>query len=109
MPPLPAEEIIGWVGDCERSVLADRVGIDLEVEIHTNKLEECIIDCDESDFDRHLEVLEPTKLTQQVSDLVVNLRRMLDDQADAQEEGNDRSGLPALRVEPAGVAAESAA
>ena len=42
--------------DCERTVLADRVGLDLEVEVDADVLEELILDGDEPDLDRHLKV-----------------------------------------------------
>ena len=51
---------------------------------------------DEPDLDRDLKVLEPAKLPQQVGDLLVHLGRVLDDQADAEEERHDRTGLPLL-------------
>ena len=52
--------------------------------------------------------MEPAKLAEQVGDLLVNFRRVLDDQADAEEERHDRTGLPLL-VDAAGIAAEAAA
>ena len=72
-------------------------------------LEEGIVDRDEPDFDRHLKVLEPAKLAEQVGDLVVNFGRVLDDQADAEEERDDRTRLPLLIEAAACIAAEAAA
>ena len=77
-------------------MLADRVGLDLEVEVDADQLEEGVVDRDEPDFDRDLKVLEPAELAEQVGDLVVDFRRVLDDQADAQEERDDRTRLPLL-------------
>ena len=98
----------GRVRDREGTVLADRVGLDLEVEVDTDELEERVVDRDEPDFDRHLKVLQPAKLAEQVGDLLVHFGRVLDDQADAEEERNDRTRLPLL-IDAAGVAAEAAA
>ena len=92
----------------EGGVLADGLGVDLEVEIDADRLVEVIARGDESDFDRDLEVLEPAELAEQVGDLVVDLRRVADDQADAQVERRDRADRLG-GVEAAGVAAEAAA
>ena len=51
-------------------------------------------------------ILQPAKLAEQVGDLVVNFGRVFDDQADAEEEGNDCTGLP-LGIDTAGIAAEA--
>ena len=77
-------------------MFSDGVGLDLEVEIDTDELEEVIADRDEPDFNRDLKVLEPAKLAQQVGDLFMDFRRVLDDQADAEEERYDRTWLPLL-------------
>ena len=91
----------------ERGVLADGLGVDLEVEIDADRLVEVIAQGDEPDFDRDLEVLEPAELAEQVGDLVVDLRRVADDQADAEVERRDRADRLG-GVEAAGVAAEPA-
>ncbi len=70
------------------------VGLDIEVEVDADLLEEVIADRDEPDFNRNLEVLEPPQLPEQVGDLFVDFRRVLDDQTQTQEEGHDRTGLP---------------
>ena len=67
-------------------MLADRVGLDREVEVDADLLEEVVGDGDEPDLDRDLKVLEPAELPEQVGDLLVDLRRVPDDQADAEEE-----------------------
>ena len=91
-------------------MLADRVGLDREVEVDTDLLEEVVADGDEPDLDRDLKVLEPAELAEQVGDLLVDLGRVADDQADAEEERDDRAGRPLLLVDPAAAAAaESAA
>src|SRR5262249_14337683 len=68
-------------------------------------------DGDEPHLDRDLEVLQAAKLAEQVGDLFVDLGRVPDDQADAEEERDDRPGGPRLLVEPstAATAAEAAA
>ena len=90
-------------------MFSDRVRLNLEIEIHPDKLEEGIVDRDKPDFDRHLEVLQPAELAEQVSDLIVNFRRVLDDQADTEEERDDRTRLALLVEAAACVAAKSAA
>ena len=89
-------------------MLADGVGLDLEVEVHADLLEEVILDGDESDLDRDLQVLEPAELAEQVGDLLVDLGRVADDQADAQEERRDGTDRPG-DIETAGIAAERTA
>ena len=64
---------------------------------------------DEPDLDRDLKVLQPPELPEQVGDLVVDLGRVADDQADAQEERHDRADRLPLVVDAAGIAAEAAA
>ena len=88
------EERRDRIRDRERAVLADRVGLDLEVEVDADLLEEVVADRDEPDLDRDLEVLEPAELAEQVGDLLVDLRRVADDQADAEEERRDRTDRP---------------
>src|SRR5207248_6310462 len=83
------------------------VGLDLEVEVHANLLEEVILDGDKPDLDRDLEILEPAQLAEQVGDLVVDLRRVADDQADAQEERRDGADGPG-GIDSAGIPAEAA-
>ncbi len=58
------------------SVLANRVGLDIEVEVDSDEFEEVVADGDEPDFDRDLEVLKPAELPQQVGDLLVDFRRV---------------------------------
>ena len=102
------EERIGRVRNRERTMLTDRVGLDIEVEVDADLLEEVIADRDEANFDRHLEVLEPPQLPEQVGDLFVDFRRVLDDQAQAQEEGHDRTGLPLRCAAGIGTSTEAA-
>ena len=80
------------VRERECAMLADRVGLDLEVEVDADLLEEVVADGDEPDFDGDLKVLKPPELAEQVGDLLMDLGRVPDDQADAEEEGNDRAG-----------------
>ncbi len=75
-----------------------------EIEVHADLLEEVILDGDEADLDRDLQVLEPPQLTEQVGHLVVDLRRVADDQADAQEERRDGTDGPG-DIKTAGIAA----
>ena len=103
------EQRRGRVRGREGRVFADRVGLDLEVEVDADQFEEGVVDRDEPHFDRDLKVLEPAELPQQVGDLLVDLSGMLDDQADAEEERHDRTGLPLLVDAAACVAAEAAA
>src|SRR5262249_30601411 len=79
----------GWVREGERAEPADRVGLDLEVEVHADSLEEVVADLDEPDLDGDLEVLEPPELPEEVNDLVVDLGGVADDQADIEEERGD--------------------
>ena len=74
-----------------RCFLADALGLDREVEVDADLLEEVVAHGDEPDLDRDLEVLEPAELAEQVGDLFVDLRRVADDQADAQVERRDRA------------------
>ncbi len=80
-------------------MFTDCVGQDLEVEVDTDLLEEVVADGDEADLDGDLEVLQPPELAEQVGDLLMDLGRVADDQADAQEERNDRSGRTLLRID----------
>ena len=92
------EERCGGVDRGEGRVLADRVGLDLEVEVHPDLLEEVVLHRDEPDLDRDLEVLQSPELAEQVGHLVVDLRRVADDQADAEEERRDGTGRTRLDV-----------
>ena len=92
------------VRDRERAVLTDRLREDVEVEVDGDVLEERVAEGDEPDLDRDLQVLEPAELPEQVGDLVVDLGRVADDQADAEKERGDRADRLRL-VEAAGVAA----
>ena len=89
-------------------MLTDRVGLDLEVEVDTDLLEERVVHRDEPHLDGDLKVLKPSELAQQVGDLFVHLGSVLDDQADAEEERHDRTRLPHV-VDAALVAAEPTA
>ena len=55
----------GRLGNRQRAVPADGVGLDLEVEVHADLLEEVVLDRDEPDLDRDLQVLEPPQLAEQ--------------------------------------------
>jgi hypothetical protein len=61
------------VVDGEGGFPADDVGLDAEVEVDADLLEEVVVDGDEPDLDGDLQVLEPAELPQQVDDLVVDL------------------------------------
>ncbi len=100
LPGLPCRVL-----DRERGLLADRVRLDREVEVDADLLEEAVADGDEPDLDRDLQVLEPAELAEEVDDVVVDLRRVADDQADVQEERRDRAdrlvgGVVAARRRP---------
>ncbi len=66
--------------------------MDVEVEVDSDPLEEPVGHRHEPHFDRHLQVLQPSQLFEQVGDLVVHLLRLADDQAERRVELLDRSG-----------------
>ena len=90
----------------EGALSTDRVRVDGEVEIHTDLLEEVVADRDEPDLDRDLKVLQPAKLFEEVGHLVMDLRRMANDQADAEEERCDGADRRAV-VDAAGTSASA--
>jgi hypothetical protein len=71
-----------------------RIGDDLldwvEVEVHADPLEEVVVEGDEADFDRDLQVLHPPQLLQQIDDLLVDFLRLADDEAEVRGRGGDR-------------------
>ena len=68
-----------------------RVVIDVEVEIDADPFEEVVVQRDEANFDRHLQVLQPPQLVQQIGDLFVDFLRLADDQAQVRRERLDRA------------------
>ena len=66
------------------------VGLDVEVEVDADPLEERVGERDEPDLDRHLEILEPAELLEEVGDLLVHLLRLADDEAEVRLERPDR-------------------
>src|SRR6185312_337610 len=82
----------------EGRLLAHGIRLDVEVEIDADLLEEVVADGDEPDLDRDLQVLEPPELLEQLGDLLVDLGRVADDQADAEQERRDRAGLGILGI-----------
>ena len=76
------------------------VVVDVEVEVDADPLEEVVVERDEADFDRHLQVLQAPQLLQQVGDLLVDVLRLADDEAQVGLEGRDRAG--AADVVPGG-------
>ena len=56
------------------------LGDTIEVEVDTNSFEELVSDCDKPHFNRHLQVLEATQLSQQVGHFIVNLLCLTNDQ-----------------------------
>ena len=67
------------------------VVVDVEVEVDADPLEEVVVERDEADFDRHLQVLQPPQLFQQVDDFLVDFLRLADDQAQVGLERGDRA------------------
>ena len=73
------------------------VGLDVEVEVDTDPLEEGVVEADEPNLDRHLEILETAELLEEIGDLVVHFLRLADNDAQVRRERLDRS-LAADRV-----------
>ena len=73
--------------------------MDVEIEVDTDAFGERIVERDEPHLDRHLQVLQPPQLIEQVGDLFVNLLRLADHQAEIGLEGHHRplaaDGVPA--------------
>lgn len=67
------------------------VRADIEVEIDADAFEEVVLQGDEADFDRHLQVLEPTQLLQQVCDFFVHFLCLANDEAQVRIEAVDRA------------------
>ena len=61
---------------------ADRAVLDVHVEVDADPLEEAVVQPDEADFDRDLQILQPAKLLQQVGNFLVHGLRLADDQAE---------------------------
>ena len=53
---------------------------DIEVKVHTDSLEEVVLQSNEANFDRNLQVLLATQLVELVCDLVVNFLRVANDE-----------------------------
>ena len=84
---------------------ADRWGrsfVDVEVEVDADPLEEVVVERDEADFDRDLQVLSAAQLLQQVDDLLVHFLRLADDQAQVVANSANRARsadfVPGLRA-----------
>ena len=76
-------------------------GLDVEIEVDADSLEEGVIEPDESHFDRHLEVLQPAELFEQIGDLLVHLLRLAHHDAEVCRKRLDGAlaadGVPTLR------------
>ena len=90
--PLLAVPLVGAVPARELDALSEKVVLDVEVEVYADPLEEVVVQRDEADFDRDLEVLQPPQLLQEIDDLLVDLLRLADDEAEVGGEGLDRAG-----------------
>ena len=66
-----------------------RAVFDVGVEVDADPLEEAVVEANEADFDRDLQILQPAQLLQQVGDLFVDGLRLADDQAEVRGEGAD--------------------
>ena len=77
----------------------DRLVDDVHIEVDADPLEEFVVQPDEADFDRDLQILQAAKLLQQVGDFFVNGLRLADDEA---EVGGERAdfGLAAAVFGP---------
>jgi hypothetical protein len=75
-------------------------GLDVEVEVDADPLEEGVVQGDESDLDRDLEVLEPPQLFEQVGDLLVYLLRLADDEREVRFELTNRAVAAAVGPGP---------
>ena len=80
--------------------------VDVELEVDADPLEEVVVERDEADFDRDLQILHPAQLLQQVDDFLVDFLRLADDQAQVVAELGDRAGsahfVPGLRLDGGG-------
>ena len=80
----------GGVGSGDVRIGRDAgVVVDVEVEVDADPLEEVVVQRDEPHLDRHLQVLQAAELFQQVGDLLVNVLRLADDQAQVRRERLD--------------------
>ena len=75
-------------GEAGRLRIGDVLG-DVEVEVDADTLEEIVVERDEADFDRHLQILHPPQLLQEIDDLLVDLLRLADDQAQVRRCGGN--------------------
>ena len=67
--------------------MLDGAVFDVDVEVDADPLEEAVVEPDEADFDRHLQILQAAQLFQQVGDLFVDRLRLADDEAQVGGEG----------------------
>ena len=79
------------IGLPELSFARSEGGLHVEVEVDADPLEEPVGDGDEPDFNRHLQVLQPAQLVEQVGDFLVHLLRLADDEAQRRFIVADRS------------------
>ena len=59
----------GPAKDLERTV---RVVVDVKVKVDTDPFKEVVVERDEANFDGHLQILESSKLFQQIGDFLMN-------------------------------------
>ena len=91
----------GVVGRAEAGGgLAPVVIVDVEVEIDADAFEEVVVEGDEADFDRDLQILHPPQLAEKIDDFLVNFLGLADDDAQVGFEGLDRTR--AAHVVPGG-------
>ena len=78
---------------------ADRAVVDVHVEVDADPLEEAVVQPDEADFDRDLQILQPAELLQQVGNFFVDGLRLADHEAQV---GGERAdfGLAAAVLGP---------
>ena len=80
------------------------LSFDVHVEVDADPLEEAVVEPDEADFDRDLQILQAAQLLEQVGNFFVDGLSLADDEAEVGGEGAD-FGLAAAVFGP-GVGAK---
>src|SRR5262249_26694292 len=75
---------------------ADRAVFNIHLEVDADPFKEVVVQADEADFNRHLQVLQTTELLQQVGNLFMHSLRLADNQAQVRGERTNFSFAAAV-------------